>query len=402
MTKLIEITGKALSGEWGTEDETGSGIPVLRTTNFTNEGVVDYDNVITRCITKKNIEDKYLRNGDIILEKSGGSDKQPVGRVVFFDGPEKTYLFNNFTGLLRVKNTSNWYPRYVFYSLLSNYLSGGTRKYENKTTGLHNLQADEYVSNFSVKDASLNTQKQICYQLDLVSNIIRQRNDEIASLDTLTKARFVEMFGEPIANPMGWPVKRLKDVSVLITNGNTPKGGSKNYVESGITFLRSQNVWRNRIELDDVAFIDAETHESMKKSSLHHNDILITKTGRINTENSSLGRAALFKGADNSANINGHVYLVRLDGSIVPEFVVTILTGEAYRKYIRKVCVGGIDKRQINVDQVENFPIIIPPYEQQKMFAAFAAQVDKSKAAVQKSLDETQLLFDSLMQKYFG
>ena len=118
----------------------------------------------------------------------------------------------------------------------------------------------------------------------------------------------------------------------------------------------------------------------MKKSSLHHNDILITKTGRINTENSSLGRAALFKGADNSANINGHVYLVRLDGSIVPEFVVTILTGEAYRKYIRKVCVGGIDKRQINVDQVEDFPIIIPPYEQQKMFAAFAAQVDKSKS----------------------
>lgn len=238
--------------------------------------------------------------------------------------------------------------------------------------------------------------------LNRVNEIIDTKKQELQKLDELVKARFVEMFGEPIANPMGWPVKRLKDVSVLITNGNTPKGGSKNYVESGITFLRSQNVWRNRIELDDVAFIDAETHESMKKSSLHHNDILITKTGRINTENSSLGRAALFKGADNSANINGHVYLVRLDGSIVPEFVVTILTGEAYRKYIRKVCVGGIDKRQINVDQVENFPIIIPPYEQQKMFAAFAAQVDKSKLAIEKSLEQTQLLFDSLMQKYFG
>ena len=238
--------------------------------------------------------------------------------------------------------------------------------------------------------------------LNATEAIIRKRKLQLSALDNLIKARFVEMFGEPIANPRGWPVKRLKDLSVLITNGNTPKGGSENYVESGITFLRSQNVWRNRIELDDVAFIDEGTHESMKKSSLHHDDILITKTGRINTENSSLGRAALFKGEDNSANINGHVYLVRLDGSVVPEFVVTILTGEAYRRYIRRVCVGGIDKRQINVDQVEEFPIIIPPYEQQKQFAAFVAQIDKSKSAIQKSLDETQLLFDSLIQQFFG
>ena len=104
MAKLIEITGKALAGEWGTNDETGAGIPVLRTTNFTNEGVVDYSDVVTRTITKKNIDEKYLRAGDIIIEKSGGSDKYPVGRVIYFDGPSNTYLFNNFTGLLRVKD----------------------------------------------------------------------------------------------------------------------------------------------------------------------------------------------------------------------------------------------------------------------------------------------------------
>ena len=113
MAKLIEITGKVLSGEWGTDDESGNGIPVLRTTNFTNEGIVDYSNVVTRTIQKKNIDAKYLRKGDIIIEKSGGSDKQPVGRVIYFDGPESTYLFNNFTGLLRVKNQAVWLPRYA-------------------------------------------------------------------------------------------------------------------------------------------------------------------------------------------------------------------------------------------------------------------------------------------------
>ena len=102
------------------------------------------------------------------------------------------------------------------------------------------------------------------------------------------------------------------------------------------------------------------------------------------------------------AETNGHVYLVRLKGTVVPEFVVTILTGEAYRRYIRKVCVGGIDKRQINVDQVEDFPIIVPPYEQQTQFASFLSQVDKSKFVIQQSLIVTQKLLDSLMQQYFG
>ncbi|MBM6800723.1 restriction endonuclease subunit S, partial [Coprobacillus cateniformis] len=139
MTKLIDITGKAKSGEWGTDDDIGNGIPVLRTTNFTYTGKINFNDVITRTIKKKNIDDKYLRKGDIIIEKSGGSDRFPVGRVIYFDGEDYKYLFNNFTGLLRVQDKEKWYPKYVLYSLLANYNRGGTRRFENKTTGLHNL-----------------------------------------------------------------------------------------------------------------------------------------------------------------------------------------------------------------------------------------------------------------------
>ena len=249
---------------------------------------------------------------------------------------------------------------------------------------------------------TIQEQQEIADTLDKLQSIITHRKQQLEKLDELVKARFVEMFGDPIDNPRGWQIKPLKELSTLITNGNTPKGGSENYVDSGIIFLRSQNVWRNRIDLSDVAYIDEATNQKMRKSIVKHKDILITKTGRINTENSSLGRAALYLGEDDSANINGHVYLVRLRDTVIPEFAVTILTGEAYRKYIRKVCVGGIDKRQINLDQVEDFPIIMPPLEQQKGFAVFSNQINKSKVAVQKSLDEAQLLFDSLMQEYFG
>ncbi len=282
-------------------------------------------------------------------------------------------------------------------------LKGKNEELNSKGTGsTFKAISKKVLEEVKVPDISLEMQSEYALNLEKTYKIIQLRTQQLQSLDDLIKARFVEMFGEPIDNPKQWKVKRLKEISTLITNGNTPKGGSENYVDDGIIFLRSQNVWRNRIDLSDVAYIDEDTHQKMKKSTVNYKDILITKTGRINTENSSLGRAALYLGGNGTANINGHVYLVRLNDTVVPEYVVTILTGEAYRKYIRKVCVGGIDKRQINLDQVEDFPIIMPSKKLQQEFADFKTQIDKSKVVVQKALDEAQLLFDSLMQKYFG
>ena len=235
-----------------------------------------------------------------------------------------------------------------------------------------------------------------------IEKVISLRKQELQSLENLIKARFVEMFGDAVANPMNWPVKKLKDLSVQINSGNTPKGGSENYVEEGITFFRSQNVWKDRLEMDDIAYIDADTHASMKRSSLKHGDILMTKTGRINTENSSLGRAALYMGEDDMANVNGHVYFIRLKAEVNNKFVLRILVSPEYRDLIRSVCVGGIDKRQLNKEHIEEFPIICPPKDLVDSFIDFVEKVDKSKVAVQKSLEKTQLLFDSLMQEYFG
>ena len=187
------------------------------------------------------------------------------------------------------------------------------------------------------------------------------------------------MFGDAVANPKGWPVKKLKELSVQINSGNTPKGGSANYVEEGITFFRSQNVWKDRLEMEDIAYIDGETHASMKRSSLKHGDILMTKTGRINTENSSLGRAALYLGEDDKANVNGHVYFIRLKSGVNNRFVLRILVSPEYRDLIRAVCVGGIDKRQLNKEHIEDFPIICPPSDMVDEYVAVVDQVDKSK-----------------------
>ena len=189
VTKLFDITGKALSGEWGTDDLDGCGIPVLRTTNFTNVGKVNYDNVVTRNIQKQNISEKLLKKGDIIIEKSGGTDKNPVGRVIYFEGEENKYLFNNFTGLLRVKDKNEWYPKYVFYSMFAYYKRGGTRRFENKTTGLHNLKLDDYIKRLDIQKASYVDQVHVCKLLDCVRLQIDNMEQELELLDELVKAR---------------------------------------------------------------------------------------------------------------------------------------------------------------------------------------------------------------------
>ncbi|EOD4267424.1 restriction endonuclease subunit S [Acinetobacter baumannii] len=248
----------------------------------------------------------------------------------------------------------------------------------------------------------LSEQRRIASILDQADELRQKRQQAIEKLDQLLQATFIDMFGDPVSNPKGWQVKKLSQLSTKIHSGNTPKGGSENYVDQGIIFLRSQNVWKNKVILDDVAYIDAETHSKMMKSSVKHEDLLMTKTGRINTENSSLGRAAIYLGEDDSANINGHVYLIRIKEGFNKYFILRILTLPDYYEYIRSICVGGIDKRQLNKEHIENFPIIQPPMELQNKFSDIVQVIESQKPKLLEQLDLAENLFKTLQQKAFN
>ena len=396
MAKLIEITGKALSGEWGIDDQTGEGIPVLRTTNFTNEGVVDYKNVVTRTITKKNIEEKFLRKGDIIIEKSGGSDKFPVGRVIYFEGEDNTYLFNNFTGLLRVKNQEIWYPRYVFYSLFANYRRGGTRMFENKTTGIHNLKLAHYISQYEVNEIVKEEQISVCDKLDKLYVIINEMKQQLRLLDDLIKARFVELFGNPVLNEKGWESNLLAQLTLKIGSGATPKGGREAYQEEGIALIRSMNVYNGKFEYKDLAHISDEQAAKLDNVIIKESDVLLNITG------ASVARSCVVPNQILPARVNQHVCIIRCKECIEPIFLNRLLIDDNYQKLLWEIAGSGATREAITKQQVERLKIILPPIELQNQFVDFVRQVDKSKVAVQKALDETQTLFDSLMQEYFG
>ena len=141
--QLSDFIEASFPGEWGEEDKDGTGVKVIRTTNFTNEGKLNLADVVTRKIDSSKVDKKKLRKGDIILERSGGTNENPVGRVVYYD-VDGTYLFNNFTQLLRCKDEVC--PLFIFYSLYNYYQTNKSviRSMGNKTTGIQNLKMDNY------------------------------------------------------------------------------------------------------------------------------------------------------------------------------------------------------------------------------------------------------------------
>ncbi len=142
-TPVSDYIADNYPGEWGVEDKDGSGVKVIRTTNFTNAGKLDLTDVVTRSIIEKKVKRKTIKKFDTILERSGGTAENPVGRVVLFEEDDQ-YLCNNFTQVLRFKDID---PRYAFYSLFYYYQMNKTyvRSMGSKTTGIQNLDMNKYL-----------------------------------------------------------------------------------------------------------------------------------------------------------------------------------------------------------------------------------------------------------------
>lgn len=387
---LKDIIQKPISGEWGLEDLYGTGIPVLRTANFTNEGIINFENVVTRNISPSKLKGKLLQKGDILLEKSGGSDRQPVGRVVYFDGQADKYGFNNFTSALRISDLTMWNPKYIFYALYANYHHGGTRKYENKTTGLHNLKVDLFIRSFSVPYATLIKQNEIVKKLDLLNHLENVCEVQLQKLDELIKSRFIEMFGDLINEPK-YPGIKLGSLGVMITGG-TPSRKHDEYYGGNIPFISTPCLGSNFISEKNVQ--NYLTEAGVKNSATHKIPPYSLMVGnRVGVGKSSINTCEMCTNQDILSFV--HIDTSRFDLLFLKKVI------DQYSPYFdehkRGATIQGVPSKVIKDSMVPDVPL-----EMQKRYTALVKQSDKSKMAVQKSLDELETLKKSLMQTYFG
>ena len=255
----------------------------------------------------------------------------------------------------------------------------------------------EMLKNFPIRIPSVEEQEYIVQALDKAKNIIDLRRNEFQKLDDLIRARFVEMFGDPVSNPYKLPMVLLGELSELITKGASPSWQGFNYTDdpSQTLFLTSENVKNGYIDLSSPKYIEDKFNTKQKRSIVHKGDFLINIVG------ASIGRAAQFN-LNCKANMNQAAALVRInDNRIRDKYLLTYLNSDKAQLMYDSM-KSDTGRANLSLKDISELSILLPSIEEQLIFEKVVAQIDKSKATVQKALDETQLLFDSLMQQYFG
>ena len=246
---------------------------------------------------------------------------------------------------------------------------------------------------YEIEVPSLVEQEEIEKKLTLTQKIIEKRRQELSYLDEIIKARFVEMFGDPVKNPKGWEVVTIGDIVTEVRYGT-----SKPAVEGGkYPYLRMNNLTADgHLDLNDLKYIDIPDDE-IEKCVVRKGDVLFNRTNGIEL----VGKTVVFDLQEDMI-IAGYIIRVRLNKRLLPEILSQYMNLEALKDILRSMAKGAVNQANINAQELQSIKVYIPDMELQKQFIEMKNQVDKSKVAVQKALDETQILFDSLMQKYFG
>lgn len=282
-------------------------------------------------------------------------------------------------------------PVYLYYLLMHKDWDTGTNKaVMGKTLNKASL------SQMTVNIHGYSEQLEIIKALDAASSIIAARKQQLAELDKLIKARFVEMFGDPKFNPNNYPVCQLSDFIVFLTSGS--RGWAQYCADDGTEwFITIKNVKDCHIETDNMQPINAPDNAEAKRTRVQEGDLLISITA-------DLGRTGVVTKeiAEHGAYINQHLTCIRLKQDVLnPLYVAYFMESPAGKEQFESKNQSAV-KAGLNFNSINSLRLMVPPLDDQNAFVDFIKQTDKSKVAVQKALDEAQLLFDSLMQKYFG
>lgn len=325
---------------------------------------------------------KIARENDILI-----SVRAPIGALNY--AIEECCIGR---GLAAITVENDFERNYVFH-----FLKAKNKELNNKGTGsTFKAISKSVLEEIQVPVISKEQQEISMKLMDIIEQIVRQRKQELQRLDELIKARFVEMFvATDVASE--WPYCTIADVSNDMRTG--PFGSALHhdeFVDSGVFVLGIDNAVENKFSYNRMRYITEEKYQQLKRYTVYPGDVIITIMGTV-------GRSAVIP-ADMPKAINTkHLACITPNVEMVnAQFLsCAFQIHPGIRMQLQKQCKGAI-MDGLNLTIIKGLSFRIPPINLQNWFVEFYEQIDKSKVAVQKALEETQLLFDSLMQKYFG
>lgn len=355
---------------------------LLRANNIQN-GKIVLDDVV--YVSKSKVsESQYLRQGDILVCTSSGS-KELVGKAAFVD-EDLTMVFGAFCKVVRPKIECCKYMGHFFQSpYYRNHISAASAG-----ANINNLR-NEHIADLHIPLPSLDEQRKIAAALDKVSGLIAKRRQQLDKLDELVKARFVEMFGDPLSPSTKWEKSTMgKEFSV--SSGGTPATSEPSYWEAGTIPWIGSNLCQNKIIYqNDGKFITQKGYENSSAKWCSSGTVLIALVG------ATIGKTALLRF---NTTTNQNIAAINVNGSnrFVPEFVFYHLQFQ-YESFMQ---IGDGKFKMANLNFIRQLQLLLPPLQLQQQFSSFAEQTEKSKTTISRSLEKLEMLKKAMMQEYFG
>ena len=379
-TDCVDIVGSSCKPFEGNRRYISTGAVATDHIDESDVEIVDYKSRPSRA-------DLVVEPETLLFAKMQGTKK-----TLYVDKENAENIYS--TGFFALKAKSGVISTRCLYHLLGS-ASFLTQKDKNCSGATQKAITNAGLKKIRVSIPDYQLQEAIADQLDKISSVIQMRRSELQKLDDLVKARFVEMFGDPIHNENKWSKMPLDLACRVIVDcpHSTPIYLTQ---DTGYMCIRTSIVKKNKILWNEIEFIsESEYLQRIKRKKPEKGDIIYTREGAI------LGIAAIIDRKCNVA-LGQRSMLLSPDKRIcTSEFLCTAMNFESFLDNALKGVIGSASPH-INVGDIKAFQMIMPPVDLQYQFSLFVQQIDKSKFVVQQALDKAQLLFDSLMQQYFG
>ena len=382
------LNGFAFKSEQYVDD----GIRIIRIANV-QKGYIEDSTPVFYPFDSREAKKYSLEEGDMLMSLTGN-----VGRVAKLSKEFLPAALNQRVACLRIKDGVTLDKAFLFNLLNSDYFEQQCIA-ASKGVAQKNMST-EWLKEYEIPMFPMEQQKVIASVLDKVTELISLRKEQLAKLDQLVKSRFIELFGDPMANPMGWDrVNISAAVGGKLSNGFFAK--RDDYCDDGNVKVLGVAHVVNRMysNIEDLPKTNG-TETDVVKYGVKYGDMLFCRSSLVAA---GIGKASIVpKGTPNNVLFECHVIRLPLDlEKCVPEFLQVLSTTDYFRKQVIAQSKTAT-MTTIGQDGILKTDIILPPMEMQKKFLAFVEHTEKSKLAIQQSLDKLELLKKSLMQEYFG
>lgn len=386
------------NGLWTGKKPPFQSVTVIRNTNFTNSGKIDYSDVAVLNVEKKQFEQRRLLQGDIIIERSGGGPKQPVGRVVYFDRYEGDYSFSNFTSRIRVINRA-LDNRYVFYFLVYFYDSGKTYEMQAQTTGIRNLDFTKYKNSVQIPLIPLSEQRKIAYVLNTIQKAIEQQGKLIHTTTELKKALMQKLFTEGTKGekqkkteiglvPESWEVMEIGKKTEKTRLNDPTKNPDADFI-----YVDVSSVDNELMRVTNPTHILGKDAPSRARKLIQTNDVIFA------TVRPTLRRIARISGdLNNQVCSTGYCVLKPIKDQLNSEYLFQYLQTTDFITRIEKL-QRGASYPAVRDSDVKGMKIPFPEYKEQVIIGDILKSLDHKRTITNTQKQTLTNLFKTLLHE---